>query len=741
MVHELCRARTRGFRLLRGAAGVPCRCWRATGEARFGCRVSAGGHSFTWAVFLFLAGLVMVQAQSLPLRRVAEVRRLSVMEAAERRSVHLQAVVIDRADPWERAVVVADDTAGLYVLAETNLFAPYQRGDLLEIAGVTDPGEFAPMVKAATAVKLGRAELPPPRTVTYHQLLTGSMDAQWVEVAGIVQQYTPAPAGEEIHRLVLLVDGQPVHAHFKGKPAPDLAEDSEVRLRAVCLYQFTRQRRLISPILSVPAGEAIVVQKPAPADPFAIPMRPAASLLLFSAEPAPGHRVRVRGVVTHNQDGVRVWLRDATAGLRVQCRAPTSVQPGDEVEVVGFPKYGVGAPLLEGAQFRLRATTAPPLPVMLRHPTNAWDHEDDLVALESMLTDVAAVMDGYVLTLESAGVEFKALWKTTPDAPRPPWRTGSRVQLAGICLINYDETTPVTGIWRPQSFQLLLRSPAEVVILQAPSWWTLQHVTYLLGAALAVLVTATGIISWRARRRLREQAHQRALAEAEFAAILAERNRMAREIHDTLAQGLTAIALRLRLAKRHAVHAGEAVRQELDAAQELVQANLAEARNSIWNMRAQVLETGDLPTALHHILSQMSQGSGCRTEFQVTGRIRRLAPVTENNLLRIGQEAITNAIRHAQATQLNLCLDFGEDRFRLKVQDNGCGFDPQQSPPGAGRFGLAGMRERVEEMLGHLEIRSAPGKGTLVVVDIPLPREEGGMARRAAGAADITPRC
>lgn len=655
--------------------------------------------------------------------------------AAERRPVFLQAVVIDRADPWERAVVVADDSAGLYVLAETNLFAPCRQGDLLAITGVTDPGEFAPIVKATAVVKLGRAELPKPRPVSYYQLVTGSMDAQWVTLVGIVQQYASAPPGADAHHLVLSVDGQQVHVRFTGMPDPNLAEDAEVRIQAVCLYQFTRHRRMVSPILSVPAGLPITVQKAAPADPFAIPLRSARSLLLFSAEQSAGHRVRVQGVVTHNQDGSQIWLRDSSAGLRVQCRTPTTVQPGDRIEVVGFPKYGIGAPMLESSLIRPMVAAQPPPPILLNHLTNAWDHEDDLVALEAVLKEVALIAEGLVLTLETPGGEFKAVWKSTVGAINPSWRAGSRVRIAGICLINYDVTMPVAGFWRPQSFQLLLRSPQDVMVLQAPSWWTLEHITYLLAVALAALLMAIGAITLLARRRLREQALHRALAEAEFAAILAERNRMAREIHDTLAQGLTAISLCLRLAKRHAVHAGDALNQQLDAAQELVHANLAEARNSIWNMRAQVLETGDLPSALRHVLKQMTEGSGCRTDFNVSGRVRRLAPVTENNLLRIGQEAITNAIRHAQALHLSLHLHFGEDQFCLTVQDDGLGFDPRQTPASTGGFGLAGIRERAREMNGLLEILSTPGQGTRIVLNIPLPRDKGFPPPRPRPAA------
>jgi signal transduction histidine kinase len=234
-------------------------------------------------------------------------------------------------------------------------------------------------------------------------------------------------------------------------------------------------------------------------------------------------------------------------------------------------------------------------------------------------------------------------------------------------------------------------------------------------------VLATAIVLWLARQRLHEQAQRRALAEAEFAAILSERNRVAREIHDTLAQGLVATSVQLRLARKSATGDPELLTQRLDLAQQLVRENLEEARKSIWNMRSQVLETGDLGSALHGILEQMADGTDIRTGFHVTGHPRRLAPVLENNLLRIGQEAISNAVRHAHARCISVDLDFAEREFRITVKDDGRGLDPTKPPSGDGGFGVVGMRERAHHIQGQLEVRTAPGKGTEISLRIPIP--------------------
>jgi signal transduction histidine kinase len=140
-------------------------------------------------------------------------------------------------------------------------------------------------------------------------------------------------------------------------------------------------------------------------------------------------------------------------------------------------------------------------------------------------------------------------------------------------------------------------------------------------------------------------------------------------------------------------------------------------------MRPQVLETGDLVTALKNILQQMSAGNGLATYFDITGRERRLPAVIENNVLRLGQEAVTNAVKHAQAKKISVWLEFGEKHFALVVADDGRGFDPAKPPRSAGGFGLLGMRDRAKELKGRLDVLSPPAGGTEIHLWIPLSGE------------------
>ena len=137
-------------------------------------------------------------------------------------------------------------------------------------------------------------------------------------------------------------------------------------------------------------------------------------------------------------------------------------------------------------------------------------------------------------------------------------------------------------------------------------------------------------------------------------------------------------------------------------------------------MRSHVLENGNLTGALKGILAQMAEGTEITTDFKVTGRQRQLAPIIENNILRIGQEAITNAVKHSAAKQIRMTLEFREKEFRLLVWDDGHGFDPLNPPPSEGGFGLVGMRERAAESKGEINIHSTAGQGVEIILNIPL---------------------
>ena len=199
-------------------------------------------------------------------------------------------------------------------------------------------------------------------------------------------------------------------------------------------------------------------------------------------------------------------------------------------------------------------------------------------------------------------------------------------------------------------------------------------------------------------------------------AVLDERNRMARDIHDTLAQGFTGVVIQLEAAKdANAHHRSREANEHIQRASELARQSLAEARRSVHALRPLALEQGSLGAALEGLLHRMTAGTGIDARLEVKGRAWTLPAEWEEHLLHIGQEALANALKHGGPGRLIVTLEFDEAKLELTINDDGSGFDASRSAAG---FGLSGMRERVARLGGRMELRSAPGAGTAVVATL-----------------------
>jgi signal transduction histidine kinase len=662
------------------------------------------------------------------LTRATQVRALTQEEAAEHWPVKLQGIVLGEAEPEGHALVIQDGDEPIYLKTPGEFVSDFRRGDVVQVEGVSDPGGFAPFVLASRVRKVGLGRVPEPETVTFEQLISGRLDAHWVEVSGIVRHCEAEGAGRS--RMDLATGGGRLTVQIDKSLPPGAFIDAEIRLRGLCFNQHNSSRQMTNPLLLVQRGVPIVTIAPAPPlSPDDTPM-PSVRLLQFAPRGIYGHRVHVRGVVIYHHRGQAFWMRDGARGLLVESRQTEALEPGDEVDVLGFPHGGVYTPMLQDAVYRKRTSGSPPGPVRLADAALAVRHDADLVELEARLLENRAAREGWVLVLDWRGSPVKALLGVQEGAARPEgWLPGSIVRVRGICSVDPGNGGPVSGLWVPDSFQILLRTAADVAVVRPPPWLNRERLMTALVVFAALLLLAVTVVILAARRRLREQRVQRATAEAELSAMLAERGRIAREIHDTLAQDLGAISMHLELAKSETVDSTDgravSVAQHLDTAHRLVRRSLVEARQSIWNMRSQVLEDQDLAGALDGLLHQLSDGTGAAARLTIIGAPRRLAAVAENELLRIGQEAITNATKHAQARHVDVTLQFSGDHVELRVRDDGCGFDATDPPQGRGTFGLVGMRERAARLQTAIAVRSAPGSGTEVRVRLPLPSDGG----------------
>ncbi len=202
------------------------------------------------------------------------------------------------------------------------------------------------------------------------------------------------------------------------------------------------------------------------------------------------------------------------------------------------------------------------------------------------------------------------------------------------------------------------------------------------------------------------------------AAVLEERNRIAREIHDTLAQAFTGILIQLGVAQRIVKQQPAEAWELVEHVGQLARQGLAEARRSVWALQPLAMEYSNLANTLPPAIEQMTSGTPVCTHISVHGTPRQLPADVGMNLMRIGQEAVNNTLQHARAHQLFVDLTFDADQIRLCLQDDGQGFDLRHREDGGG-FGLIGMRQRAERIGGQLTIASQPGRGTEVAVTAP----------------------
>jgi PAS domain S-box-containing protein len=207
-------------------------------------------------------------------------------------------------------------------------------------------------------------------------------------------------------------------------------------------------------------------------------------------------------------------------------------------------------------------------------------------------------------------------------------------------------------------------------------------------------------------------------AQGREAAVAGERNRIARDIHDTLAQGFTGIIVQLEAAEDASRRGlGSEAEQHVVTARNLARESLSEARRSVQALRPQPLEAGGVIHALRALFGKLTEGVALYSDFQVLGEPRALPPEWEENLFRIAQECLTNVLRHAQASSVTATIGFGSEAVWLEFADDGRGFDPAARNEG---YGLMGMRERVDAMGGRIDVGSSNGRGTTVSIRLPL---------------------
>jgi signal transduction histidine kinase len=665
------------------------------------------------------------------LTRAIDIRALPLERAAAGEPVELRGAIGFIESPG--TVFVQDDTGGTFFRTNSPLGA-LRVGDVVEVKGTTVTGLYLTGIDAREFRVVDQGAPPAPQIVTYDDLASGRVHYQRVQVEGIGRRLS---ALEENRSLLHVALGDRVVEVRVDAPPGDLdLIDARVRVNGLAAGAINDRRQMVFPYLRVSDWSEVSITAAAPPV-ESLPITPSARLLRFGSPDEARHRVRVRGTVLASFPDGRLFLRDDTQieefpvdteaaknvpmpsarALAVRLVSSPPIPPSATVEVAGFPSmegFSAGladAIILPTASSAPASTTVAPVDVTAKTMLSG-SHDADLVTLPATLIDVLRTTAGSELRLQSDGTPLTALLTTAAPSSLAP---GTELRVTGICQIEASSDRGFRS--RPERVRLLLRGAEDLLVVQAPSWWTGRRLIAAIGVLCGVILLGLLWIT-----ALRRQVVKQGLAlrqRISHEAALEERQRIAREFHDTLEQELAGLSLRLDAATTRPID--DKARSLLDTSRHLVSRIQSEARNLVADLRDDAGASSDLTTALQALAARQAPGAP-RIVIEASSAPPTLPSHIAHHLRMIAQEAVTNAIKHAAARQIHIVLSADAQLLTMTISDDGHGFDPTAVTQGQpGHFGCMGIHERCRKIGSSVKWSSSPSTGTQVAVQLPLP--------------------
>lgn len=606
----------------------------------------------------------------------------------------------------ELGLVVRDRTAGIWVDPDAT-HRRYEPGDRIEVVGPIGPGQYSPRITAPHIRLLGHGPLPAPTEVSFRQLSSGQQDVQYISIEGTIRAVNSRSnvAGlEGIAFSIMMPEGR-VNAILTSGVRLPLSDffDARVRVAATAMDRKNDNMQSTGVVLVISDPSQIEMIQPNALNPFATPIFPIGNLMRYGSGTDYFHPVRLRGVLTFYEPGDRLVLQDGTQAIEIFSADTPSLRIGDLVEAVGYPGPDATGPVLRDAVLREISHGPPlvPLPIDLQSASSS-KYRFCLVSIEMHLLKVIDEPARTLLLLEQGNKIITAELNLQTIVPGGRLVPGSAIRVSGINVLSGE-----TGLTYGNAIQskLLLRSLADASLIRPAPWWTK---TRLLDLSIVLGVVALCILLLLFYVQLKRW---------KMETVLQERERLARDIHDTLAQSFTGIGFQLQVIRRSIANNDPSTLYHVDVARKLVHFSHREARKSLTPIAEASLSSIDLLSSLKACALALTGSGEIIIETSCSEMVRPLPSAVNEQIFHIGQEAIANAVRHASPTRVTIDLDYRPDCVQLKVSDNGRGFMLSGDLLG---FGIRSMRKRASEISGELEISSTPGAGTCVSASVPL---------------------
>ncbi len=438
---------------------------------------------------------------------------------------------------------------------------------------------------------------------------------------------------------------------------------------------------------------------------------------LLNLQSKPGGDVVLRGVVTLTQPVL--YIQDSTGGILVESPAPPRLNIGDVIEVHGQLKSELYNASIQANSIRFLWNGTPASPISVT-PTQAASGTYDAryIEIEGRLTsDAVTEGSSRVLTLTDGIQTFSALEMRKTDEPERKFEVDSTLRVRGVCVLSKSYTKDLTP------FVVLLPSAGDIQLVADPPWWNPWHES-LLFAGVLVIALLTQVAYFRFRRWKADT-------------ITRERERLAHDIHDTMAQGFAGVGYQIQGIHKMVVASTEIdrahVTEQLRFAYQLVNRCHEEASRTIAIMAPKAPPTPENLLSTLADAAKRIAGGAITVSTQIEGQPATLPLRIVDALLHIGREAVVNAAAHGAPSEITIILHTNDDKVEMAVRDDGHGF--VYKPESAG-FGILGMQKRARDIAGTLEIRSTRGIGTEVRISARIPQAS--LWRRGVGAfADL----
>ena len=701
------------------------------------------------ALAVLLTHLAVSAAFGSPVTSLAELQRLIISPNHCTNEFCVEGTIIDSSQYATdqtnslriACFIVADESGGVR-FRDIRIRAEdlHERGSRVRVEGCLTS---FPTRKNHTRVRkitlLGHGDCPPVLSATGEDIRHGKFLNRETTVEGTVIDILRDEIDPKFSFIILDADSAPVYVAINdlGETATNNLVGAVVRFTGISILTECENARTGTHIEMTPTGpNAIEVLKTPPEDPFCVPDIDTLGRDTDLAQAQSMRRMKVSGQVVARWKGNRLLVKQSSGNIsKVSLATAEAPSYGQFVEAVGYPETDLFSINLSRAIWR--ATPG----------SNVGEPDAEPVSATQLLTDghgnrmVKATYNGRRIRLTG---EVRGIYKVErngikvdlacegqqigtylgyADAAPTDLEVGSVIEATGTCVMETETWRPQTPFPRIEDVALSVHSPADIRVLSRPPWWTPARMAAAAGVLLAALV---GILIWNLALRRTSERKGRQLFRAQIEKVKAnlktnERTRLAVELHDSIAQNLTGVAMEIETAKRLAPSAATGMMEHLDRGSRTLRSCRDELRNCLWDLRCQALEARDMNDAIRSTLQPHADKAQISVRFNVP---RALLPDNDAHaILRIVRELVINAIRHGEASAVQIAGEMDKESLMFSVRDNGKGFDPK-SAPGIllGHFGLQGIEERVRQLGGTFTLSSDPGKGTRGKVVIPRNR-------------------